>query len=229
MAQPEIIGTQLRQRFGGHWPAAILFDLDGTLVDSVPDLTAAVDRMRQQLGYPCAGEAAVRGWVGNGAAKLVERALNDVGSNEQAAGMQWFKRFYAEENGRTSVLYAGVAETLAQLQSMDIPMAVVTNKPKHFADPLLQALDIAAFFSQVIGGDCLAERKPSGLPIEVCSRRLGVEVASILMVGDSRNDIESARAAGCLSAAVPYGYNYGEPISQSQPDWLLQQFSDLLA
>jgi len=223
--------------FHGHLPNLIGFDLDGTLVDSVPDLAAATDRMLLELGRPAAGEDKVRHWVGNGAALLVKRALADshdpavvaaISDAEFEPASARFRAIYAEENGRQTRLYAGVREVLQALHSLGIPLAVITNKPKLFADPLLECMGITTYFDLVLGGECLAEKKPHPLPLQAAERHFGVAGSGCLMVGDSRNDVEAARAAGWVSAALTYGYNHGEPVASSNPDWVLDDFRELL-
>lgn len=229
--------TRLTGLFGNHLPQLIAFDLDGTLVDSVPDLAAAIDRMLEQLGRAPAGEAKVRGWVGNGAAVLVRRALADsadpaqVNRVEDALQLQALKIFHAcyhEENGRLTRLYPGVVDVLNVLAGLQIPLAVITNKPLNFTEPLLQQMGIAHLFQSVLGGECLPHKKPHPLPLLHVCEQLGVPPAQALMVGDSRNDVEAAQAAGFVSAALTYGYNHGEPVAACNPDWLLDDFRELL-
>ncbi|AUM13799.1 phosphoglycolate phosphatase [Ketobacter alkanivorans] len=228
---------KLTGHFQGHLPQLIAFDLDGTLVDSVPDIAAATDRMLVALGHPAAGEQRVRSWVGNGAGLLVKRALADsydpaavaaVSDAEFDPAMAAFREYYAEENGRLTRLYAGVSDVLNAFYDLGVPMAVITNKPKIFADPLLAELDIARYFELVLGGECLPQKKPHPMPLEQASRQFGVSSARSLMVGDSRNDVEAAKAAGWVSAALTYGYNHGEPVANSEPDWLLDDFRELI-
>lgn len=229
--------SKITGHFHGHLPQLIAFDLDGTLVDSVPDIAVATDRMLLALGRAAAGEESVRSWVGNGAALLVKRAL--AGSYDPAAvaavseaefepAMAHFKEYYAEENGRLTRLYTGVPEVLKAFHELGIQLAVITNKPKVFADPLLQGLDIERYFQRVLGGECLPHKKPHPMPLQEVSRQLGASSAHSLMVGDSRNDVEAAKAAGWVSAALTYGYNHGEPVANSEPDWLLDDFRELI-
>jgi len=229
--------TKITGHFHGHLPQLIGFDLDGTLVDSVPDIAVATDRMLNALGRGAAGEDKVRGWVGNGAAMLVKRALAD--SHDPAAvaqvsdadfepAMAGFRTFYTEENGRLTRLYPGVMEVLQAFHEMGVPLAVITNKPKMFADPLLVSLKIDRYFPLVLGGECLPHKKPHRMPLDEAANQLGVSADHSLMVGDSRNDVEAAKAAGWISAAVTYGYNHGEPVANSEPDWLLDDFRELI-
>lgn len=215
-------------------PAALLFDLDGTLVDSVPDIAVAVDRTLVDLGRAAAGEAQVRGWVGNGGRMLVRRALS--GSVEGVAdddplllrALDIFFAHYHDTNGRSSRLYAGVAEALEAFAGRGIPMAVITNKPHRYVEPLFATLGILHHFPVLIGGDTLPVKKPDPAPLFLACEQLGVPVASALMIGDSQNDIAAARAAGCPVVAVDYGYNYGRPVSEEGADRVVSDLRELL-
>lgn len=224
----------MKSLFQGRYPQAVLFDLDGTLVDSVPDLTQAVDRMLVVFGMPAAGESAVRQWVGNGAQMLVKRALagqltvpelEDARFND---AYQLFLQFYAESTADKSVLYPGVLECLQKLKALQIKMAVVTNKPMQFTTPMLAGFAIDAYFDVVLGGDSLAVKKPAPEPLWQAMKQLDVDVADTLMIGDSVNDLQAARAAGCPVVCVPYGYNHGEDIADSKPDLLVERLDQLI-
>lgn len=224
----------MRRLFGGAWPSLVMFDLDGTLVDSVPDLARAIDQMLAALGRVPAGEAKVRQWVGNGADMLVRRALSDsaepIALEDElfSAARELFFAAYAQCNGRYSALYPGTRELLDHLRAEQVPMAVVTNKPEAFTHPLLQQLGLADYFPLVIGGDSLPNRKPHPEPLLMAIGQQACEVSQALMIGDSRNDVEAARAAGCPVVGVSYGYNYGEPISASLPDRTVDSLGDLI-
>lgn len=229
--------SRLTGHFHNHLPQLIVFDLDGTLVDSAPDLASAVDRMLEQLGRAPAGETNTRAWVGNGAATLVRRALANSSDPDRVAQVEdgllqqaltLFHRIYAQENGRQTRLYAGVSEVLEALAGLGIPLAIVTNKPLQFTTPLLEQFNLAPYFRSVIGGECLPRKKPDPLPLVHVCDQIRVKPATGLMVGDSRNDIEAAKAAGMVSAAMTYGYNHGEPVAACNPDWLLDDFRELL-
>ncbi len=226
----------MRTLFKGELPACVMFDLDGTLVDSALDLTAAVDNMLQALGRSPAGEAKVRQWVGNGAPVLVMRALSgEMHPAEDAvepelfeAAFDVFLAAYTQSNGRYSRLYPGVNELLTHLQQAGVPMAVVTNKPMAFTTPLLQALKIDHYFGQVLGGDSLPTKKPDPLPLLTVLETAGCAPEQALMLGDSRNDVNAARAAGCPVVCVSYGYNHGEPVENCQPDRVVDSFVELI-
>ncbi|TKI05001.1 phosphoglycolate phosphatase [Martelella alba] len=210
----------------------LAFDLDGTLTDTAPGLASAVDQALRAQGLPMAGQARVAAWVGNGADKLVERALSWAGATPDAAlcreTRQLFDRFYAGTVEQGSRLFPHVRDTLARLAEHGLPMAVVTNKPTPFVAPLLASLGIDTFFSLIIGGDDVAVKKPHPAPLYLVLGKLGLYTDELLFVGDSRNDILAASAAGCRSVGMTYGYNYGEPIISCHPDYVLDHFADLL-
>jgi len=196
---------------------AVMFDLDGTLVDSAPDLAVAANRMLVALGLRERDPALIATFIGKGIAKLVERAL--TGSLDGVAdlvpvarGLALFERYYGEESGRCTTVYPGVAEGLRMLAREGLPLACVTNKAEHFAHKLLAHTGLAGFFAVVVGGDTLQRRKPDALPFLHVCERLGVAAREALVVGDSGNDVAGARAAGCPVICVPYGYNEGEPV-----------------
>ncbi|MBL4608705.1 MAG: phosphoglycolate phosphatase [Pseudomonadales bacterium] len=227
----------LRSLFDGGLPAFIVFDLDGTLVDSVPDLSWAIDQMLLERSLSPAGEQCVRQWVGNGAAKLVHRALA-YGYGIQEEGLREplhkpsealirFKHFYGQHYCHQTCLYPCVEEVLAKLCDLAIPMALVTNKPKEYARPILETLKIDAYFEQVLGGECLPKRKPDPLPLLHVLKAYNFEPETCLMVGDSKSDVLAARAAGFKVAALSYGYNHGEPIANMKPDLMMDNLSEL--
>lgn len=228
----------------------VAFDLDGTLVDSAPGLTAAVDNALYALELPMAGEERVVTWIGNGADVLIQRALtwarqeratlraaqgkpsvdhDDIPQAEQQAILRkLFDRYYGEVAEEGSFLFPAVADTLGALHAKGLPLALVTNKPTPFVAPILSSLDIAKYFTVVIGGDDVKNKKPHPEPLLMVAEKLGLAPAELLFVGDSRNDIQAAKAAGCCSIGLTYGYNYGEPISLSEPDYIFDQFNELL-
>lgn len=212
---------------------AVLFDLDGTLVDSVPDIAVAVDGMLGDLGRECAGEAQVRDWVGNGARILVRRALafSAVGvpdDDPQLPGaMECFYAHYQRSNGQFSRLYPGVLEALDALAGRGLRLATVTNKPHRFVAPLYEKLGVLHHFPLIVGGDSLPLKKPDPAPLQWVFDQWGLAPREALMVGDSTNDIEAARRAGCPVIGVDYGYNYGRPIADDQPDRVVSDLREL--
>ena len=213
-------------------PNLIMFDLDGTLVDSVPDLAFCVDLFMEELGRPTHGEAKVRNWVGNGVQRLCERALTDSldGYPDKQFFEENFPRFmdiYAEHNGKKSTLYPGVKETLAVLKETGFKLACVTNKSERFTPPLLEKLGILQYFQFTLGGDVLPKKKPDPMPLLHIAKTLDEQIENCLLVGDSMNDVQAARNAGCPVIAVPYGYNHGKDIHESNPDVVIKTFFEL--
>ncbi|MBD1387941.1 phosphoglycolate phosphatase [Neiella sp. HB171785] len=208
----------------------IAFDLDGTLLDSAPDLAAAVNAMLTGLGAEPVAEIQVRHWVGNGMPVLVQRAMRHIGADESQFdhAFSLFAQAYADDPTSRSTLYPGVAEALAQLHQQDIPMAVITNKAQRFLPAILSGFDIAPYFSQVLGGDTLAEKKPHPMPLLHVCQQWQIEPQQLLMVGDSKNDIEAGKAAGCMTLGLTYGYNYGEHIGLSNPDQVADNLLELV-
>ncbi len=213
-------------------PEMILIDVDGTLVDSVPDLAFCVDEMMKAIGREPWGEARVRDWVGNGVERLVRRALigrldgePDEAEFEQAYPI--FLELYADNTSKRSVLYPGVREGLDYLKRAGYALGCVTNKAERFTVPLLKDLGIHDDFAIVVSGDTLAHKKPHPEPLLHAARFFGVAPADSLMVGDSVNDVKAARAAGFMVACVPYGYNHGDDIRDVQPDLVIDTLADL--
>lgn len=205
------------------------FDLDGTLVDSIPDLAAACHAMLAELGQPPRTDDDIHRFVGKGMAVLVERCLTwevAPATTLLEAGIASFRRHYADINGRASTVYPGVVEGLEAFRGLGLPLGVVTNKPAAFTAPLLERMGLAGYFEVVISGDTLAFKKPRPEPLLHACALLATEPGLNLHVGDSLNDIESARAAGCPVICVPYGYNEGRPVDSADCDALV---SDLVA
>ncbi|QYK01616.1 phosphoglycolate phosphatase [Shewanella psychrotolerans] len=213
---------------------AIAFDLDGTLIDSVPDLHAATNATLEELGLAICQEEQVRSWVGNGAEKLMERALTfakatDIENAELQMAMPVFMRHYEQHLQCHSKLYDGVKAALEQLVQAGHKLAIVTNKPYRFTVPLLEAFGIDHLFSLVLGGDSLEKMKPDPLPLTHLLTEWQLLPSQLLMVGDSKNDIFAAKAAGIASIGLTYGYNYGEDIGLSGPTAVCDTFSEVLA
>ena len=213
-------------------PGMVLIDLDGTLVDSVPDLTYCVDTMMARLGRPARGEPAVREWVGNGVERLVERALAGTLDGEPdpadyAQALPIFLELYAKNTAARSVLYPGVSAGLDLLQTRGYRLGCVTNKAAQFTEPLLEWFGIGDAFQMVISGDSLPEKKPSPMPLLHAAEHFGVDPADALMLGDSVSDVKAARAAGFRVICVSYGYNHGQDIRDAQPDAVIDSFTEL--
>ena len=178
------------------------------LFRSVPDLAAAANRMLAELRMPQRAVAEVRDFVGKGTAKLVERCLG-VNRARFDEAMPIFNRVYREESGKHSKVFPRVIEGLQAIADAGLPMGCVTNKPGEFTLPLLQETGLVRYFIVVVSGDTVATRKPDPLPMRYACERLGVATQESLVVGDSENDVQAARAAGCPVVCVPYGYREG--------------------
>lgn len=221
-------------RLLGQAPEALLFDLDGTLIDSVPDLATAVDATLEQAGYQGVGEGRVRGWVGNGARKLMARALAFASGREAGDEQldQWLPVFF-ETYQRCctdkTLIYPGVNDALQGWHRAGIRLACVTNKPERFALAIIRHFGWGEIMPVVLGGDSLPQRKPAPEPLWEACAQLRVSRQSAIMVGDSVNDVLAARAAGMPVVAVPYGYNYGSDIRDAGPDLVVARLDDLLS
>jgi len=213
-------------------PKLILFDLDGTLVDSIPDLAYSIDTMLEQLCMLPHGVEQVKLWVGNGAEHLVKRALMGGADEEpdQRLFQEAFAIFsdsYAENTCRQSRLYPGVREGIDYLLQAGYALGCITNKRQRFTRPLLSALGLLSRFSVVVSGDSLAEKKPSPEPLLYAAQKLEISAEDSLMVGDSVNDVLAARAARMPVIGVRYGYNHGEDITQARPDYVLDSLVEI--
>ena len=223
----------LRALCGGELPRLVMFDLDGTLVDSVPDLATAVDRMLVELGREPVGVERVRQWVGNGARVLVRRALaggldhSAVGEAETEEALARFLDIYADCH-ELITLYPGVHELLEALSTAAVELAVVTNKPERFVAPLLEQVGLGGYFRWIIGGDTLPQQKPDPAALLQVMRLAGVSQEQSLFIGDSRTDVLAARAAGVPCVAVSYGYNHGRPVAEEAPQLVVDSLAELL-
>ena len=226
--------TRLEQLFDGTLPRLVMFDLDGTLMDSVPDLAAAVDKMLMLLGREPAGIERVRDWVGNGSRVLVRRALagqldHDGVADELAdEALALFMQAYAGGHELTAV-YPGVRDCLDWLRERRVKLAIITNKPAQFIEPLLEEMGLAGYFDWLVGGDTLPQQKPDPAALFWVMDKAGVEPSESLFVGDSRNDVRAAKAATVRCVALTYGYNHGEPIADEQPALVLDDLRELVA
>lgn len=213
-------------------PEMILIDVDGTLVDSVPDLAFCVDRMMERLGRPLWGEAAVRNWVGNGVERLVRRALTgelDGEPNEADFERAYpiFLDLYRENTSKRSMLYPGVLDGLDWLKGARYPLGCVTNKAAQFTEPLLKDLGVWDYFGIVISGDALPLKKPDPMPLLHAAAHFDVAPTRALMVGDSVSDVKAARAAGFGIVCMSYGYNHGQDIREAHPDAVIDSLAEL--
>lgn len=210
----------------------ILMDLDGTMVDSVPDLAYCIDGMMERLGRPTRGEAAVRNWVGNGVERLVQRALTGQLEGQPVAAdfelaLPIFLDLYRANTSRRSHLYPGVREGLDYLRTAGYRLGCITNKAAQFTEPLLRNLGVRDYFEIVISGDTLPRRKPDPLPLLHAAQHFGVEPGDALMVGDSVSDVKAARAAGFGIVCMSYGYNHGADIRTANPDAVMDSLVEI--
>lgn len=199
---------------------SVSLDLDGTLLDTVPDLAAAANAMLRELQLPERSDDELRTFVGGGIPRFVLWCLPD-GRRDVAfhtAAIEVFKRHYALNNGKHSTLYPGVIAGLEGFRQQGIRMACITNKAAAFSEPLLEMTGLAPYFEFTLSGDSLPEKKPHPLPMLEACKRLGSSPATHMHIGDSKHDAAAALAAGCISVTLPYGYNEGEDVRQMATD-----------
>jgi phosphoglycolate phosphatase len=215
---PDISPSPTQKHF---FVKAVFFDLDGTLADTAQDISAAINAMLQDMDCPTLAHETISQAIGTGAQALVHNCLKHSAPDKNINGKEAllsFQKHYRLTNGRHTRLFPEVIDALQQLQKKNIHLACITNKPAAFTEPLLRKLDIHCYFSLVICGDSLDEKKPHPLPLQHACHFFGCEPQQALMIGDSINDIAAARAAGCPIICVPYGYNEGHPINPTECD-----------
>src|SRR3990172_8524994 len=210
----------------------VLIDLDGTLIDTVPDLAAAANRMLADLGRPQWPLERIRTWIGNGVPRFVKRALTgemwaepDAAAFEPALAL-FQKRYAADVSGRSRP-FPGAVEALERLSAMGVSLACITNKAEAFTLPLLKDLELDKYFHLVLSGDSLPKQKPDPLPLTHACRHFGITPDHGVLVGDSSNDVAAARAAGMPVICVTYGYNHGHDIRDSHPDAVVESLTDV--
>jgi phosphoglycolate phosphatase len=213
-------------------PKLIMIDVDGTLVDSVPDLAYCVDETMKAIGRATWGEAQVRKWVGNGVPKLVERSLTGelegvVDPVDFNKAYPIFLKLYAVNTSKRSHLYDGVKEGLDYMTEKGYTLGCVTNKAEQFTLPILKDLGIFNYFGLVVSGDTLAEKKPHPLPLLHSADFFGIKPTEALMLGDSISDVKASRAAGFQIICLSYGYNHGQDIRQANPDLVIDSMVEL--
>jgi phosphoglycolate phosphatase len=194
---------------------AVVFDLDGTLMDTAAEISLALDRTFGALGIPTLPKAAVERLIGRGIPSLVARALEQVGAGEIDLNdaVERFEADYALTVATAAVLYPGVRDGLALLDRHRVPMSVATNKARWFSERLLARAGLGRLLGGLVAGDDGLRRKPAGDMLAAACARMGSRPAETLMLGDSSNDVEAARAAGCRIWCVPYGYNEGRAVT----------------
>ncbi len=213
-------------RDGADAIRGVIVDLDGTMLDTVPDFHVAINAMRAEFGLAAISQDRIQDMVGKGSENLIRGVLAldfDAAGAEQRfpAAMEAYQRHYLAINGNHSALYDGVLAGLDAMRAMGLRMACVTNKPIAFAAPLLAKKGLASYFELVYGGECLPKKKPHPMPLlQVCAD-FGLAPAQVVAIGDSSNDAEAARAAGCFVLTVPYGYNHGRSIHETDSDGIV--------
>ena len=210
----------------------VIVDLDGTMVDTLGDFEAALNRMLAELDLPPVSRALVERTVGKGSEHLIRSVLEHQLALPQVNALMepaWriYQRHYLAINGAFSDVYPGVLAGLQQWQASGLQMACLTNKPLDFARPLLKAKGLDGFFTHVFGGDSFERKKPDPLPLHKTCEAMGTLAAQTLMVGDSENDGLAARAAGCPVVLVSYGYNHGRPIREVDADGYVDSLAEL--
>jgi phosphoglycolate phosphatase len=211
--------------------AAVMIDLDGTLLDTVPDIAAASARMLSALGLPERAQDEVRDFVGKGIPVLVQRCLQASAGAARALALQaeaqaMFQEFYFAESGRRSAIYPGVLAGLERLRAMRLRLACVTNKSARYTLPLLEQQGLAPYFELVVSGDTLAHKKPDPAQLLHICRTFGLLPEQALLIGDSANDARAARAAGCPVICVSYGYREGGEVHELDCDAIVESLSE---
>lgn len=213
----------------------LIFDLDGTLIDSASDLAHAVNLALQDLGRPTFDDSMVQNWVGNGATVLMSRALSGSSKIDSTLSpallTQALERFFVHYRVHTcekTVAYAGVSDGLISLKKAGFTLAIVTNKPYEFVPPILQTLGWDKDFALVLGGDSLPVKKPDPMPLLTACEKLGFSPSQAMMIGDSKNDILAGQNANMPTLAVSYGYNYGQDVRDFNPTHAFDTFAELV-
>ena len=202
---------------------AVVIDLDGTLLHTAPDLAEAARRMATDLGLPAVDDATLTTYIGNGVSRLVKRVLTGDMQAEPAPelferALPIFEKHYLEGVSRQSRPFHGVPEGLVALKAAGYRMACITNKAEKFTLPLLRDTGLSGFFDMILSGDILPKKKPDPLPLLHACEEFGIQPGEMLLIGDSLNDTQAARAAGCHVFCVPYGYNRGRPVAELDTD-----------
>lgn len=210
-----------------HDIKAAIIDLDGTMLDTAPDFHVAVNRMRADLGLTPLAMQTIVDFVGKGTENLMRRVLAvdyDEQEVEQHFGqaLESYQYHYPLINGDYSTLYPGVIDGLNAMKQKGLRLACVTNKPLAFALPLLEKKGLRSYFDVVYGGDSLPQKKPHPAPLLQVCKDFDLQPAQVVAIGDSSNDAQAARAAGCRVLNVPYGYNHGESIHDVDSDGIVQ-------
>ena len=216
----------------------IMFDLDGTLIETAPEICDAVNDTLARFDLPGVTQQQVDDWIGHGTRELLISALAYAGKTDVAAVRASdslsliaaeFDKHYQRRCGTRSQLYPQVRETLIALKERGVKLAVVTNKEARYTDTVLNAHQLTPLFDRIVSGDTMLRKKPDPMGIQSCLTQFETPAHRALFVGDSSIDVATARNAGVQVWALPYGYNMGQPIAQSEPDRLIADCSALLS
>jgi len=210
---------------------AVVIDLDGTLLDTAPDLAEAANRMLVELRLPLVTESVLKTYIGNGVGRLIKRVLTrdmdaEPGDALFAKALPVYERHYADVVSKSSRPYPGVMDGLNAIKQAGYRMACITNKAQRFTLPLLRDTGLHDYFELIISGDTLPKKKPDPLPLLHACEKFDVVPGEMLLIGDSLNDTQAARAAGCYVFCVPYGYNRGRDVSELDLDAVVDSLVD---
>jgi len=210
---------------------AVVIDLDGTLLDTASDLADAAAAMAAELGAPPVDESRLKTYIGNGVSRLVKRVLTGEMEAEPPAdlfgrALPVFEKYYAQWVSRKSRPFPGVVEGLDAFKAMGLHLACITNKAARFTHPLLEDTGLIGYFELILSGDTLPEKKPSPMPLRHACQVFGIQPSELLLIGDSLNDTQAARAAGCPVFCVPYGYNRGRPVEELDLDRVVPSLAE---
>ena len=210
---------------------AVVIDLDGTLLDTAPDLARAAELMMAELSLPCPSAETISTYIGNGVSRLVKRVLTgDMDAEPDAdlfaRALPLYQKHYGDHVADRSRPFPGVVEGLEAFRKLGLHVAVITNKAERFTVPLLKATGLFDYFELILSGDSLPRRKPDPLPLQHACKVFGVQPGELLLIGDSLNDTQAARAAGCPVFCVPYGYNRGRPVQELDLDAVVPSLAE---
>ena len=210
---------------------AVVIDLDGTLLNTAPDLAYAAELMMVELGMACPSQETIATYIGNGVSRLVKRVLTGEMQAEPdeelfARALPLFQKHYGEHVSLYSRPFPGVVEGLEAFKNMGLHIACITNKAEQFTVPLLKDTGLFDYFELILSGDTLPKRKPDPLPLQHACKVFGIQPSELLLIGDSLNDTQAARAAGCPVFCVPYGYNRGRPVTELDLDAVVQSLME---
>ncbi len=228
------VSSAVKKDLKMHFPLtikAVVIDLDGTLLDTAPDLADAAIAMAEELGLPPVDLATVKTYIGNGVSRLVKRVLTrDMNAEPDAAlfarALPAYEKHYGANVSRKSRVFPGVLEGLAAFKQAGFRVACITNKAEKFTLPLLRDTQLIEYFELVLSGDTLPKKKPDPLPLLHACAHFGIRPSELLLIGDSLNDAQAARAAGCPVFCVPYGYNRGRDVRELDVDAVVPSLAE---